>query len=67
MSDEEPRVTTQHMRELKCCVSGSKIFAKRYGLDWNTFVREGLPASQFENTGDILGIRAAEAARRGSK
>lgn len=63
MSDD-PLVTTEDMRALRCCVSGSKLFAARYGLDWSKFVREGLPASQFEATGDDLGFRAAEEARR---
>lgn len=68
MSDDDVRVTTEDMRALKCCVSGSKAFAARYSLDWAKFVREGLPAREFEATGDYLGMRAAEEARRrGSK
>lgn len=61
---DDPLVTTEDMRALKCCVSGSKAFAARYGLDWARFIREGLPASEFEKTGDYLGVRAAEEARR---
>ncbi len=60
----EPVVTLAHCRELGYCSSGLRAFFKRHGLDWSTFVREGLPAPVIESTGDAMATRAAQRARQ---
>lgn len=62
---DDPLVTMTHVRQLHYCASGARTFCERYGLDWREFVRHGLPASQFEQTGDALGAKIALAAREG--
>ena len=56
-------VTTKHMRQAGYCVNGSRVFFERYGLDWRRFIKHGLPAEQFEQTGDAMARRVAEIAR----
>ena len=48
---------------LKYCNPGTRLFFDRYGLDWRRFVLEGLPAADFEATGDAMAIALAEVAR----
>jgi len=45
------------------CAPGVRSFFARHRLDLRTFVREGLPASVIEATGDAMALRAAELAR----
>lgn len=59
----EPVVTMKHVRQLKLCSSGAREFFARHGLDWAAFVREGLPASVLEATGDAFAINTARLAR----
>ena len=64
-------VTTKHYysvpfgagRQGYCADVGRKWFAA-HGLSWADFVREGLPASVFEETGDPLALKLVEHARK---
>lgn len=56
-------VTTKDMRKAGYCVNGSKVFFDRYGLNWRKFIKEGLPAEQFENTKDAMALKVVEIAR----
>lgn len=62
MSD--PLVTTKHMRAAGICVRGAREYFAQEGLDWRTFVREGLPASVFEATQSAVAMRAVAIARK---
>lgn len=55
-------VLPKHMRAAGLCVHGSRDFARRYGLDWKKFVREGIPAEQLIATGDAMAKKAIEVA-----
>lgn len=44
------------------CVRGGRLWAAEHGIDFDKFVREGLPASQFLATGDAIGLSFVEAA-----
>ena len=57
----------QHVRELGYCAKGARAFFARYDLDWSAFLREGLPASTLEATGDALAIKLAQRARDGEQ
>jgi hypothetical protein len=45
------------------CHSGSRAWMATHGLDWLAFVREGIPASQLEATGDAIVLNLVEHAR----
>lgn len=59
----EPRVTMDHVRRVHFCSRGARAFFQRYGLDWQVFLREGIPASVLEATGDALAARVCALAR----
>lgn len=61
---DDPIVTMRHVRAAKLCSRGARTLAARHGLDWTRFVREGLPASLVEATGDAFALRVAAAARK---
>ena len=56
-------VKMEHVRAAKMCSRGARTFFKRHNLDWNTFIREGLPVEQIEATGDAMALQVAEVAR----
>ena len=58
-------VTMQHIRQCKMCSKGTRDFFKRHGMDWNKFLKEGLPEEQFIATGDAMAMQVVEAARNG--
>lgn len=53
----------RNLRGKDYCVAGARVFAKRHNLDFDKFVREGLPASQLLATKDQLMIDLVEFAR----
>ena len=56
-------VKMEHVRAARMCSRGARAFFLRHSLDWEAFLREGLPAEQIEATGDAMAIRVAEVAR----
>lgn len=56
-------VKMEHVRAAKMCIRGARAFFERHNLDWNTFIREGLPVEQIEATGDAMALQVAEVAR----
>lgn len=50
------KVYPQDLRLGGYCVNGCRRFARRYGLDWRKFVREGIDAAELEATGDAAAI-----------
>lgn len=56
-------VKMEHVREAKMCSRGARAFFERHGLDWNTFLSEGLPAEVIEATGDAMAQQVVEVAR----
>ncbi|UZT28613.1 tail assembly protein [Vibrio phage 033B] len=55
-------ITIQDIRRIHFCSQGARTFFKRYGLDWNEFVKNGLPEEAILGTGDQMGIDVVEAA-----
>lgn len=45
------------------CVQGAQAIAKRHGLDWRRFCREGLDEEELLATGDAFAILLVEHAR----
>lgn len=67
----DPLVTSEHLREARrryggYCTRGMDAWGERYGLSLRVFLQEGYPASVFEATGDLFGIRLAAIAREGN-
>lgn len=62
-------VTMRHARAASLagrgvlCAPSVRAWFMRYGLDYRTFLREGLPIEQVEATGDAFALRAAAIAR----
>lgn len=59
----EVTVRMAHIRACRFCSRGAREWFTRHGLDWQRFLEHGLPASDFEATGDHLGLQVAQAAR----
>lgn len=64
------RVTVQHLHSVPnfnagvgFCACGGRLWARHHGLDWATFVRDGLPAEVLEATGDPMALRLVAHAR----
>lgn len=64
-------VTIQHVHTVPTwtgrqgyCHGQARVFCERHGIDWLTFVREGIDAQQLLDTGDALAIRLVEHARQ---
>lgn len=58
------RVLLEDAINLQYCRRGCREFAEAHGLDWDTFRKEGLEASVFENIDDEMCRAFLEEARR---
>ena len=63
-------VTLAHLRRVPgfgaqpgFCAQGAREWFAYYGLDWSTFVRDGIEADVIEATGDALGLHLVAFAR----
>jgi len=52
-----------HIRRSGMCSKGTRDFFKKHGMNWCTFIKQGLPASEFEKTGDAMALHVVEVAR----
>lgn len=57
-------VTMRHVRAAKLCARGTRAWFKRYDLDHNDFLANGIPAEKLIALGDPLGLRAVEEAMK---
>ena len=53
----------EDIRAAKMCSKGTRAFFKRHGLDWDTFLKEGLPVTKLEEIDDAMGHKVAGVAR----
>lgn len=51
------------IRACRMCSGGTREFFKRHGMDWNKFIKDGLPEEEFIATGDSMAMQVVEAAR----
>jgi len=56
-------VTIRDTRAAGYCSRGVRAFFERYGLDYNSFLEHGIPASKLEATGDQMAISVCEVVR----
>lgn len=59
----EPILTMKDVRAAKMCSSGARKFFARQGFDWNDFLKNGIPAEKFIETGDAMALQVVEVAR----
>lgn len=56
-------VIMKDIRACRMCSRGTRKFFKRHGMDWNKFIKDGLPEEEFIATGDSMAMQVVEAAR----
>ncbi len=59
-------VTIADVRARRWCVSGAREFCRAHQLDWQQFVREGLPCSVMLATGNDMARQLVEDVRKRS-
>lgn len=61
----EPQVIVkmEDIRAARMCSRGTRAFFARHGLDWQSFLKAGLPAEALEATGDAMALQVVEVAR----
>jgi len=64
MSDKPIIAKVAHVRAEMLCTRGMRTWLIHHGFSVDDFVTNGLPAEALEATGDALGIRVAQRARR---
>jgi len=57
-------VTVEDMMAVSYCARGSKAFARRYGLDMHSFIKNGIPANELLALNDAMAVKAVEAAAK---
>lgn len=56
-------VRMEHIRAARMCSRGARAFFARHNLDWQTFLKDGLPAEVLAATGDAMALQVVEVAR----
>lgn len=59
-------ITIDHVRAVGLCVNGTRTWFARQGLDFRSFLRDGLQAEVLLATGDAMALRVVEHARKAS-
>lgn len=61
---QEIMVRMDDVRAAHMCSRGARTFCQRYGIDWSTFLSEGVSSVRLEEIGDHMGLQALEIARK---
>ena len=61
------RVYLHHLRDVRYCINGTRLFFERHNLDWQDFKRNGIDAEKLIETNDIMAIKLAEAAQKNGR
>lgn len=57
-------VKSHHLKGTpRLCIRGAREWCRRNGIDFMRFMRDGVPASTLEATGDALALVAVQRAR----
>jgi hypothetical protein len=57
------KVTMRDVRAAKMCSKGARAFFERHALDWQEFLKEGIPVETLEKIDDAMSNRVIEVAR----
>lgn len=63
MTSDQVIVRMEHVRAARMCSHGARAFFARHNLDWQTFIKDGLPAEVIAATGDAMALQVVEVAR----
>lgn len=63
MTSDQVIVRMEHVRAARMCSRGARAFFARHDLDWQTFIKDGLPAEVIAATGDAMALQVVEVAR----
>lgn len=63
MTSDPVIVRMEHVRAARMCSRGARAFFARHNLDWQTFIKDGLPAEVIAATGDAMALQLVEVAR----
>lgn len=63
MIDDEVRVYRRHLQAADICARGSRVWFDHYGLDYMDYLKNGIPASRLEATGDHFALLVSRMAR----
>lgn len=63
MTSDQVIVRMEHVRAARMCSRGARAFFARHNLDWQTFIKDGLPAEVIAATGDEMALQVVEVAR----
>ena len=58
------KVNNNHSHALGYCAKGVRAFLAGHGIDWLTFVREGIDEEVLLATGDQMALNVVEQARK---
>lgn len=64
MTESDFIVTLSDARACKLCMTGSRAWAKAYGLSWDEFIQNGIPASKLIALNDAYADRIVAQARK---
>jgi len=59
----ELRCHIRHLRAAKLCTGGARAWFAAHDMNWMAFLRDGIAAQVFLDTGDPLALRVVDAAR----
>ncbi len=62
--NEDLIITVQDLRASRICLQGARLWFRRHGLNWQTFLADGISADQLAATGDALAFRVIAQARK---
>lgn len=51
-----------HVRQARMCSRGARDFFRRYNLDWEEFLREGIDEEKLIELGDAMALQVVEVA-----
>ncbi|WVW77411.1 tail assembly chaperone [Stenotrophomonas phage vB_SmaS_Bhz59] len=60
-------IKMEDLRRALMCSRGARVFFQAHGLDWDTFLKEGIPAEALEATGDVMALECVRIARDGRR
>jgi len=62
MAREPITITMADVRCAKICSYGARAYCKTYGIDWSSFLRNGISSTELEATNDAKAMQVVEAA-----
>lgn len=60
-------IKVTHLRQIKFCCGGARKFFKRHNLDWQDFIKNGIPSEKLLATKDGMAEQLVEHAKNGQE